>query len=170
MKKRFHLFLNILEFISYTLFLCFTMMNFRFGQLAFIGRFFLLLPMTIFGATYLSINLFLFLVMKDKIKVLNSIYKIVTILILAYVTIQSYRYGFFILLIFHFIQDSFRMYFVDKIYVTKKVKHYSKIFNFCLKEFKKRIISFKKGLFRVLQKNKGKRRIVDHSSRQGAVS
>lgn len=168
MKKKWNFSLNIIEFISYVLFFCFIMMNLRFGSLHFFERALLFLPMTVFGVLYLSIDVFLFLVMKNKMRILYIFYEFVTIFLLVYFNLKIFYYGFFILLLSHFIQDTFRIYFVNKIYVMKDVKRYSKFFAQTFEDVKKKVLLLK-GFSSIFPVNK-KRRLVKESSHQGAIS
>ena len=167
MKEKKRVYLPILEFVFYSFFLFFLMMCFQMSYLSFILRCFVALFLFFCSFIYLSIDLFLFLGMKNKMKIISIFYFMLSVFAVFCLIKQPFYISFSFLLISHFLRDILLIFLGEKIYDKKLFERYYKIFVQAFHAYKKEIT-----LLRGLKNHfsfQRKRRVV-REKRQGAVS
>ena len=138
MNKRANLYLNGFGMISFIL----TFLN-MWVFLSLSSQFFILKNLTaLLGFAFLlffvSIELFLFMLLNRKTKIFLGIYWIMTIVFMVFLTIRVPYSGFLLLAFSKLLKDSGRILLVDKIYIPKEFNRYCKMFGITIKDFKKK--------------------------------
>ena len=142
MNKKVNLYLNIFGFISFVLAFSILGMSLKLETLSYHTSYIIrMIPTLIgflFGILFLSIESFLFILMKNRNKVLYIIYMFIELLIAITISIKI-PYGFYIVLpILNIGRDLLRIQFVDKLYIPKEFNKYSKMFGIKIKDFPKK--------------------------------
>ena len=145
MNRRANLYLNIYRAIAVVL--CFLCMGLAITLHEVVFKIPLLLNSIVIligivsGFLFISIEVFLFLILNKKSKILYISYIIIDILLAVIInTIYPFS-GFLILLGMSLLKDLLRVKYVDKIYQPKEFKRYCKMFNIKISDFKKKKIS-----------------------------
>ena len=94
MKEKKNIYLHILEFAFYSFFLFFMMMCFQMSHLVFILKYFIMILLFLCCFLYLSIDLFIFLVMKSKAKIVSVLSLILVCFALVYLIHQPFYFAF----------------------------------------------------------------------------
>ncbi len=137
MNKKVNLYLNSIEFITYVSFLLF--MGLYLNNNIIILKQFLFLIGGISLLTFIGIELFLLLIMNNKVKI-GYISYILFSIILGVLINTKVPYGAFITFItFSLTKNILRVLLVDKLYLSKEYKRYTKMFNIEIKDFKIRV-------------------------------
>ena len=146
MNKRANLYLNIFAFITFILSVSIIGISLKLETLIyhipFIIRGIVALIGMIIGIVFISIELFLFILMKNKERLLYIGYILLELLIAILITTKI-PYSFFIVLVtLNITRDIIRVSLVDKIYRPKEFNRYCKMFGIKIKDFpKKRKVS-----------------------------
>ena len=86
----------------------------------------------------LSIELFLFLLLKNKIKGMDILIILVSLLFLISINKIAPFSGFLIAIFYGFSKDIIRVLLVDKIYIPKEFNRYCKMFNIKINDFSRK--------------------------------
>lgn len=167
MKEKKNIYLHILEFIFYSFFLFFMMMCFQMSHFVFILKYLIMTFLFLCCFLYLSIDLFIFLVMKNKAKVVSILSLVLVCFALVYLIHQPFYFAFSFLLLYHFVKDALGIFLGEKIYDMKSAKQYYKLFIDFFQQSRKKI-TLLRGLKSVFS-DKRKRKVM-REKRQGAVS
>ena len=137
MNKRANLYLNIIEEISFILaFLLITVMLKY--ELSTLLKNICFISGALFGLLFIAIELFLFILMNNKVKVIYLFYLIIDILSVVLINAKYPFSALTVLLIFSFIKDLERILLVEKIYIPKEFDYYCKMYGIKVKDFKKK--------------------------------
>ena len=142
MNKRANLYLNIYELVSFLLaFSCIgltlTLKDLSF-KVPFIIKSTSLFIGTIFGVLFILIEIFLFLLMKPKVRALYIIYLLFDIMLSIIINTKFSFYGLIVFIIFCIFKNILRIKYVNKIYIEKSFQNYCKLFNIKIADFKKK--------------------------------
>lgn len=148
MNKKINKNLNIIEFSSFVLSLLFMGIYLMPNNVIIVKPLTFILG-TIFGFTFISIELFLLLVMNNKYRIIDITYILLSIILGVIININIPYSAFLVLVISSLVKAILRNVLVDKIYVGSRYKRYSKIFSTELK-------SINTNLNKVLNRNKVK--------------
>jgi hypothetical protein len=127
MNKKTNINLNIIEVSSFVLSLLFMGIYLIPNNVVLVKPLSFILG-TIFGFTFISIELFLLLIMNNKYRIIESIYLILTLALGILVNVKVPYAVFLVLLISCIIKGIARIVLEDKVYVGSRYKKYSKIF------------------------------------------
>ena len=100
MNKRANLYLNILELFSFLLMVCTMQSYLYFTKLPWIGKSLLFSMVMISGILFISIELFLFLLLNKKSKAIYIIYLLIDLFLSIYLTAKTPFACFVIFLLF----------------------------------------------------------------------
>ena len=148
MNKKINKNLNIIEFSSFVLSLLFMGIYLMPNNVILVKPLTFILG-TIFGFTFIGIELFLLLVMNNKYRIIDITYILLSIILGVIININIPYSVFLVLVISSLVKAILRNALVDKIYVGSRYKRYSKIFSTELK-------SINTNLNKVLNRNKVK--------------
>ena len=137
MNKRANLYLNIFEMLSFVLTACFMESFLYFHASPFYIKYTLLLFTIISGIVFISVEIFLFLLLKNISKAIYIVYVLIDLAVTAFLTIQIPFSGFAILLLFSVIKNALRIVLVKEIYLPKEFNRYCKMFGITVSDFKK---------------------------------
>ena len=142
MNKRANLYLNIYEFISVLLAitcigLSITLKELPY-QIPFILKSLSLFLGSFFGILFILIEIFLFLLMKNKYKVFYILFMLIDVLLALLITKKFSFYGILVFPSFSIIKNILRIKLVNNIYIPKSFDKYCKIFNIKIDDFKKK--------------------------------
>lgn len=148
MNKRANLFLNIYSSISFLLGIVCIGYSLTLKELSYnVPTIFptsILILGCISGLIFISIELFLFLLLKNKMKGLEITLTITSLVpILGLNTIIPFS-GFLIIILLGFSKDIIRILLVDKIFIPKEFNKYCKMFHITIKDFPKKKEKVKK--------------------------
>lgn len=148
MNKRANLFLNIYSSISFLLGIVCIGYSLTLKELSYnVPTIFptsILILGCISGLIFISIELFLFLLLKNKMKGLEITLTIISLIpILGLNTIIPFS-GFLIIILLGFSKDIIRVLLVDKIFIPKEFNKYCKMFHITIKDFPKKKEKVKK--------------------------
>ena len=148
MNKRANLFLNIYSSISFLLGIVCIGYSLTLKELSYnVPTIFptsILILGCISGLIFISIELFLFLLLKNKMKGLEITLTIISLIsILGLNTIIPFS-GFLIIILLGFSKDIIRVLLVDKIFIPKEFNKYCKMFHITIKDFPKKKKKVKK--------------------------
>ena len=137
MNKRANLYLNIIEEISFILaFLLITvMLHYELSNLL---KNICFLSGAIFGLLFIAIELFLFILMNNKSKIIYSLYLIIDLIAVIYINSKFPFSALTVLIVFSIIKDLERVLLVEKIYIPKEFDYYCKMYGIKIKDFKKK--------------------------------
>lgn len=142
MNKRANLYLDIYEFIAFILSLSCIGLCMTLGELSFpvpeIFKMGILGIGILSGILFISIEVFLFLLMNTKSRVLYLLFIIIDIVIATGVNILVPFSAFLVFIIMSFIKDFLRIKLVDKLYIPKEFNRYCKMFSIKVKDFPKK--------------------------------
>lgn len=130
MNKKANLFLNIIELLS-MIFSLILLNNYLTNNNPL-----LLVFSILFLVLFVSSELFLFILLDNKVKVFYIFYIISTIIISAYINSKIPFSAISVITIFSAIKSSLRLILVDKIYIPKEFDYYCKMFGIKIKDFK----------------------------------
>ena len=167
MKEKKNIYLHILEFVFYSFFLFFMMMCFHMSHFVFVLKYLIMILLFLCSFLYLSIDLFIFLVMKNQAKVVSILSLILVCFALVYLIHQPFYFAFSFLLFYHFVKDALGIFLGEKIYDMKRAKQYCKLFIDFFQQSRKKL-TLLRGLKNVFS-DKHRRRVI-REKRQGAVS
>ena len=137
MNKKVNLYLNSIEFITYVSFLLFMGLYLNNNIIILKQSLFLIGGISLL--VFIGIELFLLLIMNNKVKI-GYISYILFSIILGVLINTKVPYGAFITFItFSLTKNILRVLLVDKLYLSKEYKRYTKMFNIEIKDFKKRV-------------------------------
>ena len=141
MNKRVNLYLNIYSFISFLLGIVCIGYSLTLRELSYkVPTIFptsILILGCISGLICISIELFLFLLLKNKIKGLELVLAIISIIpIIGLNSIIPFS-GFLIIILLGFSKDTIRVLLVDKIFIPKEFNKYCRMFHISIKDFPK---------------------------------
>ena len=138
MNKRANLYLNILEFLFLGLSLVFMNLYLSYTHINFYFRnsFFLMAAIT--GLIFISIECFLFLLMKTKIKIAYIGLLLVDILLAVVFNLLFPFSCPLVFLLFCLMKNFFRILLVNKIYIPREFNYYCRMFGITIKYFKKK--------------------------------
>ena len=142
MNKRANLYLDIYEFIAFILSLACIGLCMTLGELSFpvpeILKF-CILGVGIFSALlFISIEVFLFLLMNNKSRCLYILFLIIDLVIAMLFNRVVPFSAFLVFIVMSFTKDFLRIKLVDKIYISKEFNRYCKMFNVKVKDFPKK--------------------------------
>lgn len=137
MNKRANLYLNIYELLSFVFMVCFMESYLYFNQLLPIYRTLLLIVSMISGILFISMELFLFLLLNKKSKAVYILYLLIDLGLAVYLTIKIPFAGFVVFLLFSTIKNILRVLLVKVIYIPKEFDRYCKMFGIKVRDFKK---------------------------------
>lgn len=148
MNKRANLFLNIYSSISFLLGIVCIGYSLTLKELSYnVPTIFptsILILGCISGLIFISIELFLFLLLKNKMKGLEITLTVISLVpILGLNTIIPFS-GFLIIILLGFSKDIIRILLVDKIFIPKEFNKYCKMFHITIKDFPKKKEKVKK--------------------------
>lgn len=149
MNKKANLYLNIFAFITFVLSITIISISLKLETLAyhipFIVRGIITLIGMIIGMVFIGIESFLFILMKNKNKLLYIGYMLIEVLIAVGLSAKV-PYAFFIVLpVLNVGRDLIRISLVDILYIPKEFNRYCKMFGIKIKDFpKKRTTTIKK--------------------------
>lgn len=142
MNKRANLYLNIYSIVFFLLALSLIGLSITLGEVTFT------IPSIVKGSTFLlgiissllciAIELFLFILMTNKYRVIDIIYILLIGISAVLLNIQFPFVGFLIILFIPATKSIFRISQVDKIYIPKEFNRYCKMFNIKIKDFPKK--------------------------------
>ncbi len=127
MNKKINVNLNVIEFSSFVLSLLFMGIYINPSSVIMVRPLFFILG-AIFGFTFISIELFLLLIMNNKYRIIDITYILLTTILGIIINISIPYSVFLVLLLSSLIKDILRIVLIDKIYVGSRYKKYSKIF------------------------------------------
>ena len=141
MNKRANLYLNIYDFVIFILSitsmgLCLALREVSFQMPIFIRTTSFLIG-AVSGMLFIAIELFLFILMNMKTKMIYIVYMIIDIALAALLTTKFAFAGFLVLIVFKITKDFLRIKLVEKIYIPKEFDRYCKMFNIKIADFKK---------------------------------
>ena len=125
MKKSINTKLNIIEVTSFIL--CLLFMGIYLNNRLVVNPLFFILG-SICGFTFISIELFLLLIMNNKYRIINTIYILLSIIIGIIINTSIPYSVFLIITLCSLIKAIFRIIKLDKLYVGSRYKTYSKMF------------------------------------------
>lgn len=142
MNKKANLYLNIFGFISFVLTLLIITFSLRLETLSYhtpyITRMLVTLIGFIFGIIFISIESFLFILMKNRYRLIEIGYILIEI-VLAVLISAKIPFSFFIILpILNVGRNLLRISLVDKLYIPKEFNRYCKMFGIKIKDFPKK--------------------------------
>ena len=138
MNKKANLFLNIGEFVFLILALVFMNLYLSNTNLSFIVRNLYFLLSAITGLLFISIECFLFLLMKTKTKVIYGVFLMLDIAIAVFLNLKFPFSCPLVFLIFCILKNVVRIVLVDKIYIPREFNYYCRMFGIKVKDFKKK--------------------------------
>ena len=145
MNKKANLYLNILSFISFTLSLIIIAFSLRLETITYHTPYIIRVLTTllgfVFGLTFISIETFLFLLIKNKNKVMYIGYMLVELIIAVLLSIKIPYTFFIVFIVLNIIRNTLRITLVDKLYIPKEFNRYCKMFNIKIKDFPKKKVS-----------------------------
>ena len=149
MNKRANLYLNIFGVISFILTIVLITFSLRLETLSYHTPYYLRMLVTLIGficgIIFISIESFLFILMKNKYR-LSEIGYILVEIVLAVLISAKVPFSFFIVLpVLNITRNLLRISLVDKLYIPKEFNRYCKMFGIKIKDFpKKRSTTIKK--------------------------
>ena len=138
MNKKANLYLNILEFIFFGIALL--SMGAYLNTFMILGffKYLLFLCAAVSGLLFIGIELFLWMIMNTKSKLLDIAYFLIEIICAVYATTIIPYSGFIVFLCFNFFRDFLRITLVERIYIPKEFDYYCKMFGIKIKDFPKK--------------------------------
>ena len=147
MNKRANLYLNIIGFISFILAFSFFYLTMKIESMAttiYLYRNITFLLTSIFGLTFILVEIILFMLYKNKYKTIYIGYMILDILI-TFIVNDKYPFTFPItFILFRLVKDIIRITKVNIIYIPRRFNKYCKMFNIKIKDFDKKKVYKKK--------------------------
>lgn len=149
MNKRANLYLNIFGVISFILTMVIITFSLKLETLSYHTPYYLRMLVTLIGficgIIFISIESFLFILMKNKYR-LSEIGYILVEIVLAVLISAKVPFSFFIVLpVLNITRNLLRVSLVDKLYIPKEFNRYCKMFGIKIKDFpKKRTTTIKK--------------------------
>ena len=147
MNKRANLYLNIIGFISFILAFSFFYLTMKIESMAitiYLYRNITFLLTSIFGLTFILVEIILFMLYKNKYKTIYIGYMILDILI-TFIVNDKYPFTFPItFILFRLVKDIIRITKVNIIYIPRRFNKYCKMFNIEIKDFDKKKVYKKK--------------------------
>lgn len=149
MNKRANIYLNIFGVVSFILTIILITLSLRLETLSlhtpYILRMLVTLSGFICGIIFISIESFLFILMKNRYRLIEIGYVLIEI-VLAVLISAKIPFAFFIVLpILNIGRNLLRISLVDKLYIPKEFNRYCKMFGIKIKDFpKKRVTTIKK--------------------------
>ena len=147
MNKRANLYLNIIGFISFILAFSFFYLTMKIESMAitiYLYRNITFLLTSIFGLTFILVEIILFMLYKNKYKTIYIVYMILDILI-TFIVNDKYPFTFPItFILFRLVKDIIRITKVNIIYIPRRFNKYCKMFNIEIKDFDKKKVYKKK--------------------------
>lgn len=149
MNKRANLYLNIFGAISFILTIVIITFSLRLETLSYHTPYYLRMLVTLLGficgIIFISIESFLFILMKNKYRLIEIGYILIEILIAGLIS-SKVPFTFLIVLpILNIGRNLLRVSLVDKLYIPKEFNRYCKMFGIKIKDFpKKRTTTVKK--------------------------
>ncbi len=137
MNKRANLYLNIFELLSLVIMVCFMEAYLYFRNIFILLKGGLFLIVIISSMIFISIELFLFLLLNKKGKAFYILYMLIDLIVSVYLTIKIPYAGFVILLLFATIKNALRIALVNELYMPKEFDRYCKMFGITIRDFKK---------------------------------
>lgn len=89
------------------------------------------------GLLFIAIELFLFLLLNNKIRGIYIVYMMLNVILAVYLNSKFPFLGFIIFILFSFAKDGLRVLLVNSIYIPKEFNRYCKMFHIKVKDFKK---------------------------------
>ena len=157
MNKRANLYLNIIGFISFILAFSFFYLTMKIESMAttiYLYRNITFLLTSIFGLTFILVEIILFMLYKNKYKAIYIGYMILDILI-TFIINDKYPFTFPItFILFRLVKDIIRITKVNIIYIPRRFNKYCKMFNIKIKDFEKKRVYKKKKKIANIPNNK----------------
>ena len=157
MNKRANLYLNIFELLAFLIMICSMEAYLYYNNLFIIFKILLFLIPFTSGLIFLSIELFLFLLLKKSFKGFYLIYLLIDLGVCVYLTIQVPFSGFVLFLLFCTLKNVLRIVLVNEIYFPKEFNRYCKMFGITIRDFKKSKSTRKKKEVLEIPLEKGKK-------------
>ena len=141
MNKKANLYLSIISFVSFILSILIIGLGLRFENVSynipFIIRILVLMIGMILGLVFIGTELLLFIIMKNKNKLLYIGYMLIELIIAVLLSVKV-PYAFMIVFIsLNLGRNLLRLTLVDKLYIPKEFNKYCKMFNIKIKDFSK---------------------------------
>ena len=137
MNKRANLYLNIFELLSFLISVCFMESYLYFHNLPLFVKSIIFLVSVLSGILFITIELFLFILLNNKSKVAYCFYMLIDLGLSVFLTIKIPYAGFYIFLLFSTIKNILRVVLVDVLYIPKEFNRYCKMFHITVSDFKK---------------------------------
>ncbi len=142
MNKRANLYLNIYGSITFLLSILGIGYSLTLKELSYevpsIFHISIMIIGVIAGLIYISIELFLFLLLKKTVKGIEIIFTLVSLLIAIFINSMIPFSGYLIIILLGLGLDISRVLLVDSIYIPKEFNRYCKMFNISIKDFPKK--------------------------------
>ena len=132
MNKKANLYLNIIELLSMIISLI-LLNNYLTNNNPLV-----LVLSILFLILFVSCELFLFILLDNKVKVFYIFYIVTSIIISTVINSKIPFSAIQVITIFSALKSALRLVLVDKIYIPKEFDYYSKMFGIKIKDFKKR--------------------------------
>lgn len=141
MNKKANLYLSIISFVSFILSILVIGLGLRFENVSynipFIIRILVLMIGMILGLVFIGTELLLFIIMKNKNKLLYIGYMLIELIIAVLLSVKV-PYAFMIVFMsLNLGRNLLRLTLVDKLYIPKEFNKYCKMFNIKIKDFPK---------------------------------
>ncbi len=138
MNKRVNLYLNILEFFFFALAMLFMYNYFKYTTTSFLVRNSFFLFGSVMGLIFIGIELFLFILMKTKSKILYLTILLIDAVLAVLLNVKVPFIFIIIFLSFSLIKNIGRIIFVNELYIPREYNYYARMFGLKIKDFKKK--------------------------------
>lgn len=142
MNKRANLYLNIYEFIAFILALTCIGLCMTIGELSFpvptIMRITILGIGTLSALLFISIEVFLFLLMNTKARLIYLAYMLLDIVLAVFMNKLLPFSAFLVVILLCITKNILKVKLVDKIYIPREFNRYCRMFNIKVKDFPKK--------------------------------
>ncbi len=142
MNKRANLYLDIYEFIAFILSLSCIGLCMTLGELSFpvpvILNYIILGIGALSAIIFISIEVFLFLLMKTKSRIFYLLFMIIDVVCAIFINRMIPFSAFLVFIFFSMMKDIIRIKLVDKLYIPREFNRYCRMFNIKVKDFPKK--------------------------------